>query len=271
MNGCAARLILIAVFSCAGVFAQGHWQLAWSDEFNGAAGTLPDPSKWTYDLGAGGWGNGELETYTNSTRNVYQEGRGNLVIHVEKEGDGYTSARLKTKGLFSFTYGKVEARIQIPRGQGIWPAFWMLGANIDQVNWPQSGEIDIMENIGKEPSIVHGTIHGPGYSGGESIGGSDQLNSGDFAGDFHVYAAIWGRDQIQFLVDDRPYFTVTPSNIPAGKEWVYHLPFFLLLNVAVGGASSWPGAPDATTVFPQDMRVDYVRVYQQPRRLFHRQ
>lgn len=155
MTGDVARLVLIAVFFCAGVFAQGHWQLAWSDEFSGAAGTLPDPSKWTYDLGAGGWGNGELETYTNSTRNVYQDGQGNLVVHVEKDGSGYTSARLKTKGLFSFTYGKVEARIQIPRGQGIWPAFWMLGANIDQVNWPQSGEIDIMENIGKEgPSLT---------------------------------------------------------------------------------------------------------------------
>lgn len=203
---------------------------------------------------------------------MYQDGQGNLVIHVMNEGgEKFTSARIKSQGLFSFTYGKVEARIKIPRGQGIWPAFWMLGANIDSVSWPRCGEIDVMENIGKEPSTVHGTLHGPGYSGANGIGGPYQLASGDFADDFHVYSVIWTRDQVQFLVDNNPYFAVTPSTIPAGDQWVFRLPFFLLLNVAVGGPSSWPGAPDATTQLPQDMLIDYVRVFRQTPRRLHTQ
>ncbi len=244
------------------------WQQVWSDEFNGTNGSTPDSTKWTYDLGGGGWGNQELETYTNRAVNAHVED-GNLVITARKETftgtDGvtrdYTSARIKTQALFTQTYGKFEARIKIPYGQGLWPAFWMLGSNIDQVGWPTCGEIDIFENIGKEPSIVHGTVHGPGYSGGNGISGSYTLaNNARFADDFHIYAVEWEPSAVRFYVDGNLYKTVTPANLPTGTEWVFNHPFFIILNVAVGG--SWPGNPDSTTVFPQTMLVDYVRVYQ---------
>jgi beta-glucanase (GH16 family) len=173
----------------------------------------------------------------------------------------YTSARIKTQGRFSVTYGKVEARIRIPSGQGIWPAFWMLGADIDQVGWPTCGEIDIMENIGKEPATIHGTVHGPGYSGGNGIGGPFSLPAGQrFADDYHVYGIEWSPQSVAFFVDGTAYFEVTPAKLPAGRAWVYQHPFFLILNVAVGG--TWPGNPDATSVFPQEMLVDWVRVSQ---------
>jgi beta-glucanase (GH16 family) len=172
----------------------------------------------------------------------------------------YTSARLKTLGKFSQAYGRFEARIKIPQGQGIWPAFWMLGANIEKVPWPDCGEIDIMENIGKEPYLVHGTIHGPGYSGDKAIGQSHALpGEQKFFDDFHVYAVEWGPEEIRFYVDDTLYETRTPADLPKGAKWAYDHPFFLLLNVAVGG--SWPGNPDATSVYPQTMLVDYVRAY----------
>jgi beta-glucanase (GH16 family) len=214
-----------------------------------------------------GWGNNELEYYTNRTQNAHLQG-GNLVITALAENftgsDGvtrdYTSARLKTQGKFSQTYGRFEARIKIPYGQGLWPAFWMLGSNIDQIGWPNCGEIDIMENIGKEPAVVHGTIHGPGYSGAQGIGSPYSLPSGRFADDFHVYAVEWETNAIRFYVDGNLYATRTPAELPAKAQWVYNTPFFLLLNVAVGGG--WPGNPDGTTVFPQTMTVDYVRVYE---------
>jgi beta-glucanase (GH16 family) len=238
------------------------WKLLWSDEFSGTAGAAPDATRWTYDLGNNkGWGNSELETYTNSSDNVFQDGAGNLVIRAQKSGASYTSARIKTQGRFSFTYGKVEARIKIPAGQGIWPAFWMLGADIDQVNWPNCGEIDIMENIGKEPATIHGTVHGPGYSGGSGIGAPLALAGGRrFADEYHVYGIEWSAQSVAFFVDGTRYFEVTPAKLPAGKQWVYQHPFFLILNVAVGG--TWPGNPDATSTFPQQMLVDWVRVSQ---------
>ena len=244
------------------------WKLVWSDEFNGPDGSPVDGSKWVSELGGNGWGNQELEYYTARPQNATQEG-GNLVIKVLQEkytgSDGvtrdYTSARLKTLGKFSQRYGRFEARIKIPRGQGIWPAFWMLGDDIDKRGWPKSGEIDIMENIGKEPALVHGTIHGPGYSGAKGIGSSFGLpGNAPFADDFHVYAVEWEAKTIHFYVDDHLYATRTPSELPKGSKWVYNHPFFMLLNVAVGGG--WPGNPDASTVFPQTMLVDYVRVYQ---------
>ena len=243
------------------------WTLVWSDEFNGPDGSLPDPAKWVMETGGKGWGNNELETYTNRAVNAQQKG-GNLVITAQKEtfkgADGvardYTSARLKTQGLFDHRYGKIEARIKIPYGQGMWPAFWMLGNDIATVGWPTCGEIDIMENIGKEPAIVHGTIHGPGYSGEKGIGSPYVLPSGRFADDFHVYAIEWEPNQIRFYVDGNLYATRTPSDLPTGAKWVYDHNFFIILNLAVGGG--WPGNPDATTVFPQQMLVDYVRVYE---------
>ena len=249
------------------------WKLVWSDEFNGPNGSAVDASKWVSEIGGGGWGNDELEYYTSRPENASQQD-GNLAIKVLAEkytgADGvtrnYTSARLKTLGKFSQTYGRFEARIKIPRGQGIWPAFWMLGNDIDKPGldksgWPACGEIDIMENIGKEPTLVHGTIHGPGYSGEHGIGAPYALPRDQrFADDFYVFAVEWEPNAIRFYVDDHLYTTRTPADLPKGAKWVYDHPFFLLLNVAVGG--SWPGTPDASSVFPQTMLVDYVRVYE---------
>jgi beta-glucanase (GH16 family) len=193
-----------------------------------------------------------------------------LVIRAAREtltgADGirreYTSARLKTSGRFAQTYGRFEARIRVPRGQGIWPAFWMLGADIETVGWPACGEIDVMENIGRESALVHGTIHGPGYSGGQAIGRSFALPGGaSFADDFHVFGVDWEPRAIRWSVDGVLYQTRTPADLPSGARWVFDHPFFLLLNVAVGGA--WPGNPDSSTAFPQEMQVDWVRVYQQ--------
>jgi beta-glucanase (GH16 family) len=239
------------------------WRLVWSDEFKGPPNSPPSPDKWTYDLGSG-WGNGELEVYTDSIRNAYQDGHGHLVIKALRSASGgYTSARLKTWKKFAVEYGRIEARIKIPYGQGLWPAFWMLGANIQDpgVGWPQCGEVDIMENIGREPGIIHGTIHGPGYSGAHGIGKPYELPAGErFALNFHLFSVDWEPAAIRFAVDRHVYHVVTPANLPAGAHWVYDHPFFLLLNVAVGG--NWPGVPDSTTKFPQKMLVDYVRVYQ---------
>ena len=236
--------------------------MVWSDEFSGPANSQPDSTKWAYDLGAGRWGNNELETYTNLSDNVHLDGNGNLIIRVvHAESSKYTSARLKTQGKFDVTYGKIEARIKLPFGQGVWPAFWMIGSNISTAGWPACGEIDIMENIGHEPSIVHGSMHGPGYSGGNSITAAYTLPGGKrFADDFHLFTIIWSPERIEFFVDSTSYRRITSRYLPPGRKWVFNKPFFLLLNVAVGGTFS--GNPNATTQFPQEMKVDYVRVYQ---------
>jgi beta-glucanase (GH16 family) len=249
---------------------RGRWELVWSDEFNGQNGSSPDSSKWIFETGGNGWGNQELEYYSGRPENARVE-HGHLVITARREdysgADGvkrdYTSARLKTQGKFSVTYGRIEARIKIPRGQGVWPAFWMLGSDIDRVGWPNCGEIDIMENIGREPATVHGTIHGPGYSGKNGIGAPFSLSHGRFADGYHVFAVEWEPNVIRFYVDRHLYATRTPADLPPGTTWVYDKPFFLLLNFAVGG--SWPGAPDSSTRFPQQMLVDYVRVYRRSR------
>jgi beta-glucanase (GH16 family) len=244
------------------------WTLAWSDEFDGPAGATVDATRWTFDVGCGGFGNQELESYTDRPRNAHLSGEGSLVIDVLREThtgpDGitreFTSARLKTQGLFTQTYGRFEARLKVPWGQGLWPAFWMLGADITSAGWPACGEIDIMENIGREPGIAHGTIHGPGYSGGSAIGAPFTLAPGQrLADDYHVFTVEWEREALRFYLDGQLFQTRTPASLPAGSRWVFDHPFFLLLNVAVGG--NWPGPPDATTVFPQQMLVDYVRVY----------
>jgi beta-glucanase (GH16 family) len=244
------------------------WILTWSDEFNGKDGSSPDATKWTYDLGGGGWGNQELESYTNRPGNA-QIQNGNLVITAQKETytgtDGitrdYTSARLKTQGLFSQSYGRFEARIKIPRGQGMWPAFWMLGNDISTIGWPRCGEIDVMENIGKEPGIVHGSLHGPSSTAPTSdLTSTVSLPTGqNYADDFHEYAVEWEPGTVRFYVDSNNYATFKQSQWPAGGQWVFDHPCFILLNVAVGG--TWPGSPEAATQFPQRMLVDYVRVY----------
>jgi beta-glucanase (GH16 family) len=246
----------------------GAWTLTWSDEFDGPDGSRPDGARWVYDLGGGGWGNNELQTYTDRPANAAIRG-GALVITARRERatgpDGiardFTSARLKTKGRFTQTYGRFEARIQVPRGQGIWPAFWMLGDDIDAVGWPRCGEIDVMEHIGREPTTIHGTLHGPGYSGAGGLGAAASSPAGaGFADGYHVFAVEWTKAGIAWFLDGRQYFARAPSDLPAGARWVFDHDFFLLLNVAVGG--NWPGPPDASTVLPQEMKVDYVRVYQ---------
>ena len=248
-------------------FGAEGWKLVWADEFDQPNGSPPNATNWVYDLGGDGWGNNELQTYTDRRVNSRIE-NGHLVIEALQEKfkgkDGktrdYTSARLKTLGKQSWAYGRIEARMKLPRGQGIWPAFWMMGDNIRTLGWPTAGEIDIMENIGKEPSIVHGTIHGPGYSGAGGIGGSYTMPDGKIiADDFHVFAIEWQTTKITWLMDDHAYFDVTPEKLPSGKKWVYDHPHFILLNLAVGG--HWPGNPNATTQFPQRLTVDYVRVY----------
>ena len=246
------------------------WTLAWHDEFDAPAGTSFDPSRWVADTGGGGWGNDERQRYTTDAANVAHDGAGHLVITARPTAPDdasrcwygrcrFTSARLKTQGRFAPTYGRVEARLRIPHGQGIWPAFWMLGEDLPRVGWPASGEIDVMENIGREPAVVHGTVHGPGYSGANGIGGADTLAHGALADAFHVYAVEWAPAEIRWFVDGRPYFRLTPAQLPAGARWVFDHPHFLLLNVAVGGR--WPGEPDATTPLPQRMLVDWVRVW----------
>jgi beta-glucanase (GH16 family) len=254
------QLLLVLAITLAPLHAQTHWKLVWSDEFNGAAGAAPDSSKWTYDLGASGWGNQELESYTDTRENSFLDGKGHLVIRALRTSDGkYTSARLKTEGKFSTQYGRIEARIKLPRGQGIWPAFWMLGADIGSVGWPACGEVDIMENIGREPRLNHGSLHGPNYPGAGITAAYELRNRHPLYQAFHQFAIEWSPDKIEFLVDGVAYETVTAASLPRGTNWVFNRPFFFLLNVAVGG--DWPGNPDGTTVFPQEMAVDYVRVW----------
>lgn len=241
--------------------------LVWSDEFNGPDGSLPDPKKWSIVEDGTGFGNHELEYYTARSSNVHQE-KGHLVITARKETyigrDGvsrdYTSSRIETHGKFQQKYGRIEARIKLPNGQGIWPAFWMLGSDYKSAGWPACGEIDIMENVGFEPSIIHGSLHGPGYSGNNPLTGSFTLpNGARLSDDFHVFAVEWAPRAIRFYMDDILYETQTIDSIPITKHWAFDHPFFILLNVAVGG--DWPGSPDRTTTFPVSMLVDYVRVY----------
>ncbi|WP_328650119.1 family 16 glycosylhydrolase [Micromonospora sp. NBC_00330] len=237
--------------------------ISWQDEFNSSAGTPVDQNKWRFDTGGGGWGNNERQYYTNSTSNAVHDGQGNLVITARRDNPAnyqchygrceYTSARLLTAATFTQTYGRFEARIKVPRGQGIWPAFWMLGTG---GGWPDAGEIDVMENIGREPNTVYGTVHGPGYSGGGGITGSRTLGA-PLADTFHTYRVDWEPNVITWYVDGVQYHRVDPARL-GGNRWVFDHPFFMILNVAVGG--NWPGYPDGSTQFPQQMLVDYVRV-----------
>ncbi|MCB9337070.1 MAG: glycoside hydrolase family 16 protein [Lewinellaceae bacterium] len=226
-----------------------------------------DAASWNYDLGDGtanglpaGWGNNESQYYTDRPENIKVEG-GMLHITARQEsfqGAAYTSARITTKGKIQQRYGRFEARMQLPWGQGIWPAFWLLGSNIDEVSWPQCGEIDIMEYRGQAPSTLVGTVHGPGYSGGQAVSKEYVLPSDRFDTGFHIFGIEWGPEYINFYVDDVLYNQLTPEDVPG--EWVYDQPFYILLNLAVGG--NFVGPPNANTAFPQTMLVDYVRVYE---------
>jgi len=234
-------------------------QLVIQDEFDTKG--APNSSIWGYNIGTGanGWGNNELQYYTDRSENVTVQ-NGYLLITARKEsfkGSSYTSARLLTKGKLEQTYGRFEARMRLPWGQGIWPAFWMLGADIDTNPWPGAGEIDIMEFRGQNPTVILGSVHGPGYSGGQSITKSYTLNNDRFDTGFHVFGIEWGPQYVNYYVDNVLYNQITPADVPG--EWVFDKPFYILINLAVGG--SFVGSPNSETVFPQTMLVDYVRVY----------
>jgi beta-glucanase (GH16 family) len=247
-----------------------RWTLTWSDEFNAPDGTAPDPAKWAFDVGGHGWGNNQLESDTARPENAVQEG-GNLVLTARKEeytdAGGhlrhYTSARMKSLGQFAQTYGRFEARMKLPAGKGIWPAFWMLGDNIASAGWPQGGEIDVVETIGN-PREMYSTVHGPGYSGAKGLSQKFELPAGEAVDTgFHLYAVEWTPKTIKFFFDDKLIVEQTTKSLPTGATWVFDHPFFVLLDLAVGGY--WPGEPDAATTFPKQMLVDYVRVYKAAR------
>jgi beta-glucanase (GH16 family) len=263
-----AILMLLGIYSCnidtSQKLPNRNWQLTWSDEFNGASGDSPDAAKWSYDIGTGanGWGNRELEYYTNRPKNISMDGNGNLLITALKENylsATYTSARIKTKGILEQKYGRFEARLKTPFGQGLWPAFWMLGSNVDTATWPLCGEIDIMELRGQTPNIIQSTIHGPGYSGNDGISATNGLFNSRYDNQFHVFAVEWDENKLDFFVDDYLFKRIQKSDVESKGQWVFDNPFFLILNVAVGG--NFVGDPNTLTPFPQTMTVDYVRVY----------
>jgi hypothetical protein len=236
------------------------YTLIWSDEFNN---TTINPNNWTFESGNNnGWGNNELEYYTDRTQNVFVSG-GNLIIEARGEpynGFNYTSTRMITKNKKIFKFGRIDIRAKMPKGKGVWPALWMLGNNIDQVSWPACGEIDILELLGQEPNKIYGTIHwGTSVAAHGSKGSSYVLSSGSFDQEFHVFSMIWILDQIKIYVDDQLFVTINSTDVPVGS-YPFNNDFFFLFNVAVGG--NWPGAPDGNTVFPQRMVVDYIRVFQ---------
>jgi len=251
-----------------------RWILSMSDEFDGDEGTSPDPTIWAFDVGGDGWGNNQLEFNTDRPENVSLDGQGHLQIVALEEsymGNDYTSGRIKTKGLVEQKYGRFEARIKLPEGQGLWPAFWMLGANIDEVPWPDCGEIDIMEFQGQRPERIFASVHGPGYSGADPISGDFELSGGEtFGDDFHVFAVEWDPGRITFFLDGEvvnsvvtggeAFHIVRSTDVPSGADWVFNNEFYVLLNLAVGGNLGGPVGPD--TVFPAKMLIDYVRFYE---------
>ena len=235
------------------------YTLVWNDEFDG---TSLDQSSWNYETGAGGWGNNESQYYRSGTNNA-EVANGKLTITAKEEaysGAPYTSARITTMGKREFQYGRIDIRAKLPYGQGIWPALWMLGANFPTTGWPSCGETDIMELLGHEPNKMYSTAHW-GVQGQNSIysTGSYTLASGDFSQAFHVFTLKWEEDLLQFFVDDNLVHTITKSNVGTAT-YRHNAPFFFIFNIAVGG--TWPGYPDQTTVFPQRMTVDYIRVFQ---------
>ena len=234
--------------------------LVWQDEF--AASAL-DGNFWNYEIGNNnGWGNNELEYYTNSSKNVFVS-NGNLIIEARKESVGgfnYSSARITTANKKPFTYGRVDIRAKLPKGKGIWPALWMLGSNIASAGWPACGEIDIMELLGQEINKSYGTLHyGVSSTTHGQKGTSYILSTSNFYDQFHVFSMDWKQDQVKLYVDDNLFVTVNKTDL-GSTPYPFNAPFFFIFNVAVGG--NWPGSPDATTTFPQRMIVDYIRVFQ---------
>ncbi|MEL6894081.1 MAG: family 16 glycosylhydrolase, partial [Actinomycetota bacterium] len=252
------------------------WSMVWSDEFDGEAGAPPDPSNWSYELGdvtpdgKNGWGNEELQYYTADTDNSATDGAGNLVITLDAADGGrecyygpceFESARLITQHKAEFAYGRIESRLKVPTGgDGLWPAFWSLGTDINDNPWPAAGEIDIMEYVSRLPEEIFGTIHGPGYSGGESFSGIFDFGERVDLG-YHTYAVEWEPNEIRWYLDGQLYHQAVPADV-APNPWVFEKPYFLLLNFAIGG--NFGGTPDPANTYPQEYLVDYVRVYQGP-------
>ncbi|MGI8583704.1 MAG: glycoside hydrolase family 16 protein [Chitinophagaceae bacterium] len=234
------------------------YQLVWSDEFDKDG--LPDNTKWGYDVGGNGWGNNELEYYTNARLENARVANGNLIIEARKEsfgGKNYTSARLLTKNKVQWTYGKFDIRAKLPRGTGMWPAIWLLSAN-DPLHWPDDGELDIMEEVGFNQNVIVGTAHSKSYNGANGKGGNTLIPDADNA--FHVYSIEWTNSQVKWAVDSVSYYTYADPGF-GPNAWPYYKDFFMILNIAVGG--NWGGQKGVDdTIFPQQMLIDYVRVYQ---------
>lgn len=237
-------------------------QVILSEDFAWAAGDGPDPQLWSAELGGGGWGCEQLQMYTFDRSNVAITSQGHLAIIARRSPDGtITSARLITKNRFAVKYGLIEARIKVPGGRGTWPAFWMLGSDIDEIGWPACGEIDVMEHVGSDPCTVHGTVHAPGYAGlGGGLGAAHRAEC-DLSDDFHVDGVDWDAGQVTWLLDGRPYHRMTPRGAP-GSVWPFRHPFFLVVNLAVGDA--WPGNDTKTPELPATLLVDWIRVRTAP-------
>ncbi|MCU1400555.1 MAG: hypothetical protein JWN62_3664 [Acidimicrobiales bacterium] len=250
------------------------WTQVWSDEFDGAAGARVDASKWSHDLGDGcsagicGWGNSEKEYYTDATENVSLNGQGQLAIVARRAPAamtcyygpcGYTSAKITTRGKLAAGPGRVEARVKLPAGQGLWPAFWMLGNSFPTTPWPACGELDIMENRGSAPSASSSAVHGPGYSGATPFAHATVLSSGTFADDFHIFAVEWDAQHVTFYVDGFAHYGVARAELQQYGASILDQPYFVILNLAVGG--NFDGDPRSQAIFPATMLVDYVRVY----------
>lgn len=244
---------------------ESEWVLVWSDEFDS---NQLDEEKWSFQYGTGenegltGWGNNELQYYTDREENVYlEDGKLHITARQERfEGMDYTSGRIRTMNNADWTYGRFDIRARLPEGPGIWPAIWMLPSDNVYGGWPKSGEIDIMELVGHEPETIHGTVHyGPDWPDNEHTGGTYSLSEGTFSDDFHTFSIEWEPNRIRWFVDGEHYFTVTPSDLQP-HNYPFNERFHLLINLAVGG--NWPGSPDSSTEFPQTLVVDYVRVYQ---------
>ncbi|PUA80362.1 glycoside hydrolase family 16 protein [Nocardioides currus] len=229
----------------------------WVQDFEGRDDQPPDSRVWTYDLGGGGWGDGQRQVYTGDAANADLDGAGHLRITARREVDNtITSARLTTRTSFATRYGRIEARIKVPGGRGTWPAFWMLGADIDEVGWPACGEIDVMEHVGTEPRRCCGTLHGPGYSGlAGGVGAAIDAGT-DLSEDFHDYAVLWDESGITWLLDDREHHRLTRSDVPG--PWPFDHPFFLLVNLAIGG--DWPELDTDTPDLPAVLLVDRISV-----------
>ena len=237
-------------------------EMIWSDEFEG---DYLNENFWTYEIGNGhsGWGNNELQFYRRENTSLKD---GHLIIQARKENYGgfnYTSSRIITENKFEFKYGRVDIRAVIPEGKGVWPALWTLGENIRTVGWPRCGEMDIMELVGHRPSTVHATVHYSNTNGDRIMNGSEiSLPGGKkFSQEFHVFSMIWEEDKVDFYMDDIKYHSITRASLGTDNPYPFNKPFFFIFNVAVGG--NWPGSPNSTTVFPQNMIVDYIRVFQE--------